>query len=58
MGGQLGPSPKEEWVNKVVCGLSELEQSISERQLSVAQYGPYIAEGGRIFMNVYDGWIF
>ena len=45
MGGQLGSSEKEEWINQTLCRFQEPEQELKEIQLPLAENGAHITKG-------------
>jgi hypothetical protein len=47
MGGQLGPSEKEEWRNNTLCLFHKPKQNLKEGQLPFAKHGTDIVEGNR-----------
>jgi len=58
LGCQPSTHKKEEWRNKVVCGLHKFEQGLHQRQLPLTKDGPNAAEGGRRgIVYFHDGWI-
>jgi ribonuclease HI len=54
VGGQLGPSEKEEWGNQTLCRFQEPEQKLKEGQLPLAKDGTHITEGNWCIKDIHD----